>query len=153
MNDHLIKNLKISLFWSLLGNFIIGGLIIYFINSLKPIEWYAWLIYLIYPTYLMIKEKKILLGIEINGNEISIKSYSIFGGKKELNLNINEIIELDFFRGFVVKYKNSLGKNTETFQINAEPWNNVYGQIKNLKLAIQELRPEKSKKLNLKTAD
>lgn len=153
MNDHLIKNLKISLFWGLLGNFIIGGLIIYFINSLKPIEWYAWLIYLIYPTYLMIKEKKILLGIEINGNEISIKSYSIFGGKKELNLNINEIIELDFFRGFVVKYKNSLGKNTETFQINAEPWNNVYGQIKNLKLAIQELRPKKSKKLNLKTAD
>jgi hypothetical protein len=153
MNDHLIKNLKISLFWSLLGNFIFGGLIIYFINTLKPIEWYAWLIYFIYPTYLMIKEKKILLEIRINGNQISIKSYSIFGGKKELNLNINEIIELDFFRGFVIKYNSSLGKNTETFQINAEPWNNIYGQIKNLKLAVQELRPRKSENLNLKMTE
>jgi hypothetical protein len=153
MNDHLIKNLKISLFWSLLGNFIISGLIIYFINTFKPIEWYAWLIYLLYPTYLMIKEKKILLEIRINRDEISIESYSLFGGKKELSLNINEIIELDFFRGFVIKYKNSLGKNTETFQINAEPWNNLYGQIKNLKLAVQELELSKTENLNLKTAE
>ncbi|MDG5493019.1 hypothetical protein [Psychroserpens sp. SPM9] len=153
MNDHLIKNLKLSLFWSLIGNFIIGGLLLYFINTFKPIEWYAWLIYLVYPTYLMVREKKILLEIVINRDDINIKSYSLFGGKKELSLNINEIIELDFFRGFVIKYKNALGKNTETFQINAEPWNNLYGQIKDLKLAVQKLELSKTKNLDLKAAE
>ena len=82
-----------------------------------------------------------------------LKSYSIFGGRNELNLNMEDIIELDFYRGFVVKYKNSLGKNTETFHLNAEPWNNVYGQIKKLKLAVQELEQKKIENLNLKTAE
>ncbi|WP_165148672.1 hypothetical protein [Aequorivita sp. KMM 9714] len=94
--------------------------------------------------YLTIKEQKLLLEIDVNGNQISLISYSILGGKKELNLKTSEIIELDHFKGFVVKYKNSFGKKTETFQINAEPWNNIYGQIKILKLAVQELEKRNS---------
>ncbi|RXR30683.1 hypothetical protein EQG68_11550 [Flavobacterium piscinae] len=116
-------------------------------------EGYTWLIYLIYPTYLMIKGKKILLEIHIDVKKVMLKSYSIFGGRKELNLDINEIVELDFYRGFVIKYKTSLGKKTETFHLNAEPWNNLYGQIKNLKLAVQDMEQNKIENLNLKTSD
>ncbi|NGX84318.1 hypothetical protein G3A46_08325 [Aequorivita sp. KMM 9714] len=144
MNDHLIHNLKISIIWRLLVNIITVGLIIYLFNTVKRIEWYTWLILLIYPMYLTIKEQKLLLEIDVNGNQISLISYSILGGKKELNLKTSEIIELDHFKGFVVKYKNSFGKKTETFQINAEPWNNIYGQIKILKLAVQELEKRNS---------
>lgn len=151
MNDHLIKNLRISLLLNLLGNFLIIALLIYI--TIGKIEWYTWLLYLIYPTYLMIKEKKILLEINMNKKAISLKSYSIFGGRNELNLNLDEIIELDFYGGFILKYKNSMGKNKETFHLNAEPWNNLYGQIKNLKLAVQEMDKKKIDNLNLKTSD
>ncbi|OEJ98750.1 hypothetical protein A8C32_06015 [Flavivirga aquatica] len=142
MNDHLIKNLRISLIKSLFGSLILGGLFFY---SIKPTEWYYGFLYLIYPLYLTIKQRKIILEIKNELGNVKIDSYSIIRGKQELNLNISEIIELDFFNGFVIKYKDRYGKTTETYEINAEPWNNIFEQIKYLKITFQEL--EKNRKL------
>ncbi|AUC74908.1 hypothetical protein [Olleya sp. Bg11-27] len=152
MNDHLIKNLKLSLVWDLLKSFILVSIILYFINSDKPIQWSSLLIYLFFPIYYLFK-KKILLEILKTENGIIIKSYSILNGRKDLNLKISEIIELDHYNGFVIKYKNSLGKNTETFQINAEPWNNIYEQIKSLKLSVQESKQTNMKNFETNTTE
>jgi hypothetical protein len=144
MNDHLIKNLWISLLWSLLGSIIIISLALFFINTLRPIEWYKWIFVFAYPGYLMLKSKNIILSIDIIENEVQLKSFSILGGKKDLNLKLDEIIKLDFYRGLKIQYKTDYGKTTETFLLNAEPWNSLYGQIKALKLATQDLKQNKN---------
>jgi len=149
MNDHLIRKLKISLVWSLLEEFLIGSILIYFFNSIQPIESYVWLIFLIYPVYSMLKANKIILEIIKIENDFIVKSYSLFKGKQELKLNINDIIELDFFREFLIKYKSSEGNIKDVFQINAEPWNTIYGQIKQLKLAEQYLKTMNTDSLNV----
>lgn len=89
-------------------------------------------LYLIYPTYLALKRNKIILEINQTNDNVVIESYSVLTGKKKLNLKLDEIIKLDFYKGFVVRYKSANVKLTETFGINAEPWNNIYGQIKQL---------------------
>ncbi|MDP2686835.1 MAG: hypothetical protein Q8O62_06410 [Aequorivita sp.] len=93
---------------------------------------------LIVFAYNLFKRNKILLEIDLNDKIVIIRSYSILNGKKELNLKIDDIIEIDFFRGLFIKYKNHNEKTAQSFEINAEPWNSLYGQIRQLKLSVQE---------------
>ena len=153
MNDHLIKKLKISVLRTFLGNFIFGGLLIYLCNRIEPFEWYFWLLCLVYPTYSMLKAEKIILEVLKTENDFTIISYAILQGKKELKLNINDIVLLDFFRGFIIKHKTIYGKKDEVYQINAEPWNSIYGQIKELKLAEQELKTLDTERLDFSVPD
>lgn len=149
MNNHLIKNFKISLLLSWIRTIVFLGAILYFttlLESVEPTEWYDWFLwslFLIFGIYSSTKKTKILLEIGVNENEISIISYSILKGKKEINLNVKEIIEIDCYNGLEIKFKNAEGKWTESYEINAEPWNNIYGQIKSLKLAVQNLTKRK----------
>ena len=148
MNEHLIKKLRISVLLNFLVSIVVVGVFCYLI---KDNEWYTGFYYLIQPTYLTFTGRKILLEIDEDSGSINIGSYSVLTGKRTFTIDINEIIELDFFRGFVVKYKNSKGKTTETFEINAEPWNTIYGQIKQLKLNFQDIEKQRKLALNLES--
>ncbi|XMO86514.1 hypothetical protein AAFN75_17150 [Algibacter sp. AS12] len=153
MNDHLIKNLKLKVFWNLFWNILIFSGVLYLINSNTDMDmdWYSIPLILFFSIFYLFKDNKIILEILQNHDEITIISYSIIKGRKKLILNINEIIKLDFYKGFVIKYKNSSIKTTETFQINAEPWNNIYEQIKRLKLKVQDFEKQKKENVNLAT--
>lgn len=136
MNNHLVKNHNKKTILNFGVMIIIFVVLIYFFPNI--FKWYSLLVFAIIFIYNSLK-KEILLEIILQKETVKIKSYTIINGNKELILNLNEIIELDIFSGFSIRYKNSLGKNNQPYIINAEPWNNIYTQIKNLKLALQEI--------------
>ncbi|WP_299677575.1 hypothetical protein [uncultured Dokdonia sp.] len=149
MNDHLIKNCKIDFLLRFLASLFLVSLLILLFNKIKPTEWYIWLLYLIYPVYSTFNEEKIILEVLMNDENVTIKSYSILKGKKEVTIAIKDIIKIDFFNGFSIKYKNTVGKTKDIFKINAEPWNTLYTQIKTLKLAHQDEQLQKAKDLTI----
>ncbi|WP_343913806.1 hypothetical protein [Aquimarina litoralis] len=104
-------------------------------NSNNWIEWGA---YLLIFGYWGIKENHILLEINKIDQGFVIISYSIFKGKKELFLNSNDILKVDSYDDLRIRYKSNIGKDSLTLKITAEPWNNLFGQIKSLKLVEQE---------------
>lgn len=87
-----------------------------------------------------IKENHILLEINRKDQDFKIISYSIFKRKKELILNSKDIIKVDSHDDLRIRYKSNVGKDSIILKITAEPWNNLFGQIKSLKLAEQENR-------------
>jgi|TARA_R100001530_G_scaffold134021_1_gene108221 hypothetical protein len=141
MNKHLIKNHRLWIVFTFL-KYVCFLVIFYYLVS-KNIDWYLIILLSIYPIYSLLKNEKIILEINNSDEEVIISYYSILMGQKELSINLDQIIEIDFYKGLIIKYKSSLGKIIQTYRINAEPWNNLYGQIKDLKLAFQEFQATK----------
>ncbi|GAA0728507.1 hypothetical protein GCM10009430_37740 [Aquimarina litoralis] len=142
MNDHLIKNLWISLVKNIVANLVLLLIIFYTLKSntdfLNSNNWIEWGAYLLIFGYWGIKENHILLEINKIDQGFVIISYSIFKGKKELFLNSNDILKVDSYDDLRIRYKSNIGKDSLTLKITAEPWNNLFGQIKSLKLVEQE---------------
>jgi hypothetical protein len=142
MNNHLIKNFRNSIILNyIIALFIFGAIYYFFKTDSIP----AALGFLIVFAYNLFKRTKVLLEIKLNDKIVIITHYSIFSGKKELNLKIDDIIEMDYFIGLLIKYKTNNEIATQSFEINAEPWNSLFGQIKELKLSVQENDCQKSK--------
>ena len=141
MNKHLINNHRLWIVYTFLKYLFL--LVVFYYLVSKNIDWYLIILLSIYPIYSLLKNEKIILEINNSDEKVIISYYSILKGQKELIINLDQIIEIDFYKGLVIKYKSSLGKITETYRINAEPWNNIYGQIKDLKLTFQEFQATK----------
>jgi uncharacterized protein YvpB len=142
MNNHLIKNHKYSTIKGFVIMLISYAVLVYFFD----IEKYLLIFMAIFIGYSMFKTKKILLEIILNQNSILLHTYSIINGKKEICINLEQIIEIDFDDNLIISYKDEYGKSIETFEINAEPWNNLYSRIKELKLKHQEFEILKKEK-------
>ncbi len=142
MNDHLIKNLWISLVKNIVANLVLFVIIFYVLKSntdvLNSNSWIEWGAYLLIFGYWGIKENHILLEINEKDQGFAVLSYSIFKGKKELILNSKDILKVDSYNDLRIRYKNNVGKNSLILKITAEPWNNLFGQIKSLKLVEQQ---------------
>jgi len=144
MNDHLITNFWISLIKKILLN-LISFIIIFYLfkyntDILNSYDWIQWGAYLMIIGFWGIKENHILLEINRKDQDFKIISYSIFKRKKELILNSKDIIKVDSHDDLRIRYKSNVGKDSIILKITAEPWNNLFGQIKSLKLAEQENR-------------
>jgi len=140
MNEQLIKKHKNTI----TKNFIIVIIsfsVLFYIYSQSIIT----IILLVFSiAYGLIKKTKILLEIREDENVIYFISYSIFNGIKERNLKLKQIEKIEFDKELIITYRGEYGKVIDTYNLNAEPWNNLYVQIKKLKLQHQEC-----KKINL----
>ena len=139
MNDHLISNCKKRTILNLFFTLLIGITYYYFF---QPIEW-AILIFAVTAGVYNSLRRSILLGIVVDQQDITIENYNFLKGKKKFKPTQDELLGLDFYGNDIsLKYKRGNVSLTKTYQITAEPWNDLYGQIKKLKLKIQELEIE-----------
>ena len=92
MNDHLIKNLWISLLKKVLLTLILLAVIFYFLNNnttiLSSYNKIDWIVYILLFGYWGIMEHQILLEINRSGQDLIIISYSIFKGKKRVSFKL-----------------------------------------------------------------
>ena len=138
---HLIKNYKIDLLkGKIIELIIIGGVLFYFfaIDSEDNVI----LIGSITLLFSAIRDirTKIILGIESNSKEFTIFYYSLFKGEKTLQVRYEDLVDVDYKNDLKIKYKEYPGKAIQNFKINAEPWNNLYEQIKRFKLYSQDYK-------------
>ncbi len=134
MNKYLIKKYRINII-RLLSLIVISTIFLVYSCEVNIFTVTLLDIVILYSTFNI---QGILLEIRYNENKVLLMSYSIIRGKKEFELELDKIIDVDYDGNFILTYKDDYGKDIEKYELNAEPWNNLYSQIKQLKLNIQE---------------
>lgn len=149
----LISSFLVKLIFSIAITYILYTKFIKGSDVIVTLETPNYLLLLfVYPIPFLIIElkKKTLIQLNITENEVIITFFSILTGKKTYAFGVEDLIDVyaESTNYIALEYNSIMGKNfngktwksnvKNKYKIIAEPWDNIYTDLKKLKAIINE---------------
>lgn len=138
-----IKNVKKRALKNILSTLLISCVVFFIFHFNNKFDVLIVLIIISFGSLFKVIKAKVIFDLQKDNNQYLFVNYSLLNGLEELKLKREEIIRIDFIRNnLIIKYEDYPGGLEKKFEIVAEPWDEIYIQIRSFKLDIEEFKKE-----------